>query len=128
MTIRELARLTRDELIAMAEDGRLRGPNVWTAIKGGARYLTAVATGDTALEAIQRYRAGVCRNCEHAKDRALFLNNQPVISWYCGQPFEDQGAGKPCGCLVGISVDGEPLQHAAGKAVVDSEDCPLRKW
>lgn len=128
MKLVDLARLARDELVEMAQDGRLKGPNVWTALKGGAKYLTAVATGDTALEAVQQYRAGVCRTCQHANDRAVFMNGHPVIAWYCGEPFEDKGEGKPCGCLVGISVDGDPLQHAAGKAVVDSEDCPRGLW
>jgi len=128
MRLIDLARLARDELVSMAEDGRLKGPNVWTALKGGGRYLAAVATGDAALEAVQRFRADVCRTCEHAKDRAVFVNGEPVIAWYCGEPFEDRGEGEPCGCLVGISVDGEPLQHAAGKAVLDSEECPRGKW
>ena len=131
LRIIELAAMGMDALKAMALKGQLHGPSMWMAFRGAGTYIKAVAKGDIASDSDQAGRADICRLCQHCTPRPVEVGGRTVTSFYCGTPawYADAWDNeKTCGCLVGISVDREPLQHAAGKAVVESERCPLGKW
>lgn len=132
LSLSDLAKLAVDQVAELVKSGEVRGPSMWAGFRGAAKYLKAVAKGDIASDSDQAGRADICRGCKHATPRLVFVRGKPVATFYCGTPawYADEWDNQQgtCGCLVGISVDGEPLQHAAGKAVVDSERCPLGKW
>lgn len=118
--------------------------SLWHAIKGGATYAAAVASGDVADADEQRLRIGRCRTCP-----SLSVHRVPVtgqMAGFCGQPFHDGGADSPatCGCLVAACAapergDGEEPDAVyrlrvlaaltpAGKACVGSQRCGQGRW
>lgn len=131
MSLTSLVRLGMDELVALARAGRLRPGHVGVAVKGGRRYHAAIERGDIASEDERARRAAICGRCEHRRWRDVGLEegtDAKMIASYCGDAFVDQGKGRPCGCLVMVTVAGERVSdHAAGRAMVASERCPLRK-
>lgn len=112
------------ELGQMALKGELSPDKVWVSLKGAAEYFRSVADGDVAFEPVQQERLEKCQACKLSTTTKG--TSAPGSSRWCGPKFKDQGPGKPCGCLVGMTVEG--VEYPAGKAVVGSERCPLDKW
>lgn len=87
-----------------------------TGVRGGAKFLAALAKGDLADDAAVEARREVCRACP-SRTRSALAGMTAESDW-CGAPLvEALGASPPtCGCLV------------AGKTAVGSERCPQGKW
>ena len=128
--LRELASVATAVLADMARAGRLERAALWLAVDGAGRYARAVMAGDVATEGTQRHRAAKCGGCPLAVYRRLGIGDGRTWAVFCGPPpglrTADDGVGT-CGCLVGLTVGGAPLE-AAGKAVVASEACPGGEW
>jgi hypothetical protein len=128
--LRELASVARGVLADMARAGRLERAALWLAVDGAGRYAMAVMAGDVATEGTQRHRAAKCGACPLGVYRRLGIGDGRTWAVFCGPPpgqrGPDDGVGT-CGCLVGITVAGEPLE-AAGKVVVATEACPGGIW
>ncbi len=126
MTITQLARLATADLAALARNGDLSASQAWTAVKGAARYVAAVASGDvvTTTEAIGRLAR--CQRCEAFTERPdpvrLTIDGTPteLHAYYCGEPFKE--SARTCGCLLAVG------QSPAGKMLVGSEQCPRGEW
>jgi hypothetical protein len=128
MRFLDLLRLGTDTLIDMALKGSLTPSTLWTALKGAESYRAAMAAGDVASEDEQLSRAAICAACPSRTSRRV--DSIKATASYCGEPFNDRTAeaDKPsCGCLVTISVDGQPL-GPAGKTMIKSEACPQKRW
>lgn len=123
--LRELVTMGMHELAAMAQRGELRGRHVWVAIRGARAYHEAVAAGDVADADERGRRAAACGRCKHHRTRESTTAAGAVLAGYCGEPFIDGGGGRPCGCLVTVTVQGRTT--AAGRAIVASKACPLGK-
>lgn len=119
-----LARLGLDRVIALAKAGELEPAFVWAAVKGGYKYLEAVASGDVTPEAQAVERLEVCRGCTALE--LVYTSKPGVLAAYCGrgEPLAD---GATCGCLIAVTVEGAPLMPA-GKPLVASEECPRLSW
>lgn len=127
LNLRDIVALGMDEIVALARAGQLRPQHFGVAARGAVRYHKAIAAGDIASDAEQARRAAICGRCEHRRWRDVEGETKAIAS-YCGDPFVDRGKGQPCGCLVMVTVAGDVVSdHAAGKAQVASERCPLRK-
>jgi hypothetical protein len=123
LTLQKLAGLGAETLMEKALSGELRGRHLWTAYRGAGEYRAAVAAGDIATEEEQARRVRVCGGCGRRTDEPKAVG----VAHWCGEAFEDRSdAGGTCGCLVALTVDG--VMHAAGRAVVGSEGCPLGLW
>ena len=99
----------------------------WYALKGAAKYVTAIATGAVAPEAVQADRAERCAACEE-RSRYSALGQ---FVWTCGPAGVDRLASPTnptCGCLVYSRPKNQVALTAAGKTVVASERCPQGKW
>lgn len=130
LTLRQLVGLGMCELRSRVHRRQIRGRHVWVALKGAMRYHYALDMGDVASNADQARRAAACHGCEHRRFRDVETGGEKVVAGYCGEPFVDKSGTDPstCGCLVTVSVLGETLAtHAAGRAVVASERCPLKR-
>lgn len=130
LTLRQLVGLGMCELRSRAHRGRIRGRHVWVALKGAMRYHHALDMGDVAGEAEQARRVRACAGCEHRTLREVETASEKVVAGYCGEPFVEKAGTDPatCGCLVTVTVAGHAVaDHAAGRAVVASERCPLRR-
>jgi hypothetical protein len=131
LSIVDLARLAKAEIVARAKAGELRGSHVWTAIKGAATYLSAIASGEELIDDRRgRARARICQGCQYRTGRPVEIRGELVVAHYCGPAFEDRttldnGRGT-CGCLVSITVGGQ--LHAAGKTTLAREKCPRGEW
>lgn len=90
----------------------------WTAVRGAARFVAALALGDVADPSRAETRASSCRECPLREDRTV--TGTPVSVSFCGRPFVE--APGTCGCLVLFA--GRP----AGKIMVRSEACPSGRW
>lgn len=132
LTLQQLVALGMDELVAMAGRGELRPEHVWVAVRGAKRYHAAVRDGDIAPPRAMAARATACSGCHHRSWREVEVGGGRAVASYCGAPFVDQGRGRPCGCLVMLTVAGQQSglaeDRAAGKAVVGSEACPIGEW
>lgn len=84
-----------------------------TAIYGGARLATALATGDWADDGTVEARRGLCRGCP-ARNRTKADGADQESDW-CGEPLLAV-EGKSCGCVIAL------------KTAVASESCPRGKW
>lgn len=88
----------------------------WTGVKGAARFVEAIATGDVASpEEIDRRRA-ICRDCPSKVIKMIpggIVGIDGDSAW-CGEPLVENDW--TCGCLL------------AGKTAVGSEFCPQGKW
>ena len=119
-----LVRLGLDRVIALARSGSLPPAYLWAAVKGGWRYLEAISTGDVSPDAISSERLEACKGCNALE---LVATSKPgVAAAYCGRG-EPMSGGPTCGCLVGITVEREPIKPA-GKLLVGSEACPRYLW
>jgi len=119
MTLAELVKLGSGALVDMALSGTIRPRHVWTAFKGAERYRRAMADGDVAVITHAEARVAKCGECPRRTDHP---KEGGSVAHYCGNPFEELDEG-PCGCLVGVTVDGAMLP--AAKTLVASETCPL---
>ena len=124
--------LTHEEYKAKVLAGEIRGVDIWPALKGGALYWQQWKRGDRASEYDLADRANTCAKCKHRTAREQDINGAQAIRWTCGQPAYNRDAWDEedgtCGCLVGLSFNGQPLTYAVGMAACHSEECPLGKW
>lgn len=126
--LQQLAQLGRDELVRQARAGELSRGRLWTALKGGARYLGSIVLAHCADETEQRRRMACCLLCSSRKDRAV--PELGVTACYCGEPFADRmDAEKPtCGCLIGAIGLADHACLPGGKLIVAGESCPQGRW
>lgn len=116
------------ELVGMAMRGELRGEPVWLALNGAAKYQEAIARGDVATEAVQRERVGPggCLDCPHRRAKTRRIALWEVETHYCGEPLVGLETPRLCGCIIGITHNGEMV--AAAKAIVGSSRCEAGRW
>lgn len=127
LTLKELAALGAEELLALAERGELAPRHLWVAAKGQSRYLKAIATGDIAADVEQVMRAGKCARCPIATvTKVVGGKMDGVEKLWCGTPMDEHQDSGGCGCLVALRINGEIAP--AAKPAVDSEQCPLGEW
>lgn len=119
-----LVRIGLDRVIALARSGSLPPAYLWAALKGGFRYLEAIANGDVSPEAVAAERLAKCQSCNALE--IVDTSKAGIAAGYCGRG-EPIAGGPTCGCLVAISISGEPIKPA-GKALVGSEVCPRFLW
>lgn len=119
-----IAALGLDRVISLARQNKLSNKFLWSAIRGGWRYISAVAAGDITSEEVAAHRVSVCKECKACDDVQTKLPN--VIAHYCGSGETIDGE-PTCGCLVSITVKGYPTQ-SAGKTSVATEHCPRSRW
>lgn len=124
----ELARIEVADLTKMALAGEIRVKNSWVAMKGSAKYLKAIATGD--IRPVERAKtcALACAACPSRTTRPIMFNGLEVKAGYCGTMLkEDFKSSTPtCGCLVSVTFDGQIFPGA--KSMVSSERCPQGRW
>lgn len=113
-----------ERVIGLARDGRLETRWLWAAVRGGWRYVWAVAAGDIADDATAAQRVRTCAACDAAD--TVQTSRAGLCAVYCGTGTATD-TGPTCGCLVGITRDGKPIEPA-GKVVVASESCPRARW
>ena len=118
MSLRELCRLGRQELVDRYRRGELSPHDFWVACKGAAEYAAAVASGDLCRPRDHQARSESCFQCPHA---AKTEGEDGMIKVWCGVPFE--GPEPLCGCLVALRVKGQILPGAL--TAVASASCPL---
>lgn len=128
-----LAGLGMPQLARLALTGKLRPRHLGLAIEGASEYHEAIASGDVASSEALALRAGCCATCPNATSKGFTLLGRGRLKWYCGEPFEDQGEGRPCGCLVGVTVNRKAVkdkrvEHAAGLLYVASKGCPTWRF
>lgn len=111
-----------ETLVRMALHGELSKDQLWVAMKGAERYRKAMKTGDITMPVQLAHRGTKCAACPLATRESSTLFQTEKV--YCGQAFVE--TENTCGCLVGVSVDGEFIP--GGKAAVQSERCPSEKW
>ena len=132
MNLEERLALDHEEYKQAVKDGRIRGADIWPALDGASLYWQQWKRGDRAGTGDLAERAITCRECPKSAARERYINGKQVISFTCGQPAgtrdEWDDSDGTCGCLVGLSFNGQPLTHAVGMAALESEDCPLGKW
>lgn len=119
----DLLRVGVATLADMARRGMLAPSHVWRALRGAARYHAASLAQDPPPDEVLAQRLDACMACEHRHEHEVQATSSRIVAGYCGRPFQDQGQGGPCGCLVTCTVDGR--HYPAGKAVLASESCPL---
>lgn len=112
-----------ERVVALAKANQLERRYLWVAVKGAWKYARAVATGDVAASADQVARLRCCVPCS-ASERVQ-TGKDGVVAIYCGRGNRT-AEGPTCGCLVGITIDGEATP--AGKTHVASEECPRSHW
>ena len=98
----------------------------WHALKGAAKYVAAIATGDIATPETQERRAKLCAGCPD-RNRYTALG---MYVWTCGTAGVDRKDANPptCGCIVLSGSRNQTSAEAAGKTVVASERCPQGRW
>jgi len=105
----------------------------WQAIKGAAKYATALAIGDVADDGTAGARLRTCAACP---SRKRYIMPSGFRTLWCGTPFEPV-AGAACGCLIGAGSDADSSvavtiegakYEPAGKLSVRSELCPRGAW
>jgi hypothetical protein len=124
MTLIEISKLAARTLVGMARDGNLAPGHIWCAIKGAETYLIAAASGDQARSIDAQKRVALCDSCP-----LCTYEPKPMaggVAMYCGDAFVCTEPPGPCGCLVGVMVNGKPLP--GGKVMVASEACPCDRW
>ena len=131
LTLRQLAALGAEELLAKAKAGELRLEHLWVAAKGGEEYRKAVAAGDIVDPLVADLRAeGFCGRCPSMTMTATDQMHQGghVFKCWCGPSLEEhkEGPRPTCGCLVGLKVNGKIV--AGGSTVVKSKKCWQRQW
>ena len=85
-----------------------------TGVRGGVRFIEAIAAGDWADDAEIERRRSICRTCP-SRVRARLLGMEADSDW-CGPPLNPDKLPGVCGCLL------------AGKSAVGSERCDQAKW
>lgn len=123
LSVVELCRVGVHGLERMARRGDLAPEHVWVALAGVKRYRRAVKRGDVCSEGDQAGRLAECAACCHCTEHPL--ESFDATAHYCGEPFRDEGDGRPCGCLVGLTIGG--VTYPAGRLVVASMGCPLEE-
>lgn len=130
LSLRELAALGTEEVLAKATRGELQLKHLWVAAKGAEKYVAAVREGDIADPLIADLRAeGFCARCPSMTitETDLIADGGHVFKCWCGPALEEHAGPRPtCGCLVGLKVNGKVI--AAGKTVVGKEKCGQRQW
>lgn len=126
MHLLDLIKLGTEELTKKALAGELTPRQLWTAIKGAQTYRAAMAHGNICSEAEGERRAAICAQCPSRVEHRI--ETIGATAGYCGKPFEAKLDADPpvCGCLVTITVNGST--SPAAKAMVQSEQCPQKKW
>ena len=120
-------------LVSALRNGDLSGHSVRVALRGFARYASAIGNGDVADDGTQAARVAACAACSIKRERKIAGAGKfkGGVAWHCGTPFVDRlQSGGGCGCLVALQVRGHTMEEpkAAGKAEVGSETCPLGRW
>lgn len=124
MLFSDLAKLGLVRVISLARQKVLSLKFIWTAVNGGWAYVKAVEGGDVCATEEAQKRVRICATCSAFDEEQSVV--QDVRAFYCGTGDDENG--KPtCGCLVAITVEKQPLQHA-GKTIVASESCPRGYW
>lgn len=82
------------------------------AVKGGAKFAVAIASGDIASTSDMAARLDSCHDCPHYTVKVA--PGAIAESAWCGEPFQE--TQHTCGCLLG------------GKTMVASESCPSGRW
>jgi len=111
-------------VIGLAREGRLESRWMWAAVRGGWRYVAAMVTGDVADTTTATGRAHTCAACDAAD--TVQTSRAGLCAVYCGTGVAT-ASGPTCGCLVGITNNGNPIEPA-GKVCVASERCPRGHW
>lgn len=124
MTPTELMALGLHRIISMAMFQQLPQRWLWVAVKGGWRYMSAMAHGDTAAPEAAAERLDICRAC--AACELVQTGRADLQASYCGTGAWQQD-GPTCGCLLAVTLQGRPIEPA-GKLLVASEACPRGKW
>jgi len=119
----QFAALGKDTLIGMAGRGELDARFIWLAAKGATRYVGKVMAGQVASEDDATNAASACSSCPDRHERHTTQGGKAITIGYCG-PKEE--AGKTCGCLTFVTVNG--LVRPAGKTLVSGETCTQEKW
>ena len=112
-----------DRLIDLALRDQLTPVTIWTAVRGGWRYVGALATGDEAPADIVTERMKICLRCPARDESDTYKPTVGAVYCGTGQPIDSQPT---CGCLVAIRINGTP--YPAGKSLVASESCPRQAW
>lgn len=135
LTLKELAALGGEELLALARRGEIRPRHLWVAAKGAEKYRAAIAAGDIAPEVTQELRASVCAGCTAAPvtfTKVVGGGMDGVEKGWCGRALEEHQDSGACGCLVVLRVKGQTTANGVivpgAKVAVGSERCPLGEW
>lgn len=124
---RDLARLGLPELVRLRREGKLDRRRAWALLRGAGTYLPAMAAGRVRDEQAADGLASVCAGCPLHTERAVDLGDELAVGLYCGViGVPDAGRGT-CGCLVGITLNGQAVQ-AAGKTCVAGTICAAGRW
>jgi len=134
LTYAEIAKLTGADLAARVIAGKVSRRMMWSAFKGAAAPLMAVASGDVASDDVAAARCSLCLSCQSdgapttTRGKEQQTEHGIAQAIYCGQMPDGNphGPNPTCGCLVAITVAGEFIP--AGKTLVGSCRCPQGKW